>query len=276
MDSDPTQPEETQTQEPAEAAAQEAEQEQPAPEEGPADVEAKDEAAEEPAESEEEKPAEPEAKPAEAKHKRKGGFERKIEKYERQIEDLTRLLIQNGQAPKPAAEPAKALTPEQQAREHLDRLLDERLEARERAKREADAKVEFARTVSEHERRMEAYAETKPDFYEALESVRHISVPPHMTEALLTSEHGPAIMDTLARDPAALARICALPPLVAAREIGRLEAKAASGSAPPPTPKPAARPPAPPTSVTGTKSGTRSLDDAPISEYKRLYRSGRR
>jgi hypothetical protein len=47
-------------------------------------------------------------------------------------------------------------------------------------------------------------------------------------QALLTSEHGPAIMYQLAKSPAELARISALPPLDAAREIGRLEAKLAS------------------------------------------------
>jgi hypothetical protein len=105
------------------------------------------------------------------------------------------------------------------------------------------------------------------DFDDVLADVSHITVPPHVGDLILNAEAKAEIMYSLAKSPAELARISALPPLLAAREIGRLEAKLASGAAPQ-KPKPAARPPAPPSKVGGKPSSTRSLEDLPIAEYK--------
>jgi hypothetical protein len=76
------------------------------------------------------------------------------------------------------------------------------------------------------------------DFDDVLADVR--TSPSQSTcSTILTSEAKAEIMYSLAKSPAELARISALPPLLAAREIGRLEAKVASGAAPQ-KPKPAA------------------------------------
>jgi hypothetical protein len=262
-------PQTEETQAPQEAApeAPETEQQEAAPEEAQAEeTEAKADDAEAPEEEAEQQQAE---KPDE-KHKRAGGFQRKIEKLERQNQILLEQLQRLGQQP-PAAQstqPAKEKTAEEKAAEYLDSLVEQRLAAREAQRQAQERQAAF-------ERRTAAVRTAYPDFDEVVAEVAHVQVSNALGQALLTSDKGPEIMYQLAKNPAELARLSALPPLDAAREVGRLEAKAASGAAPQ-KPKAASRPPAPPSKVGGSATSTRSLDDLPISEYKRAYRSGRR
>lgn len=239
------------------------EQEQPVAEETPPEAaEAKDETAEDTEEPGEEEPGgeEEPAKPAE-KHKRAGGWMRQVERLKRELAEARAL-----QQPKlPQSEQEK--TPDQKAADYIDGIVEKRLAAREAQRQQETAHAEF-------QRRQTAARAVHPDYDEVL-LASDAPVSAAVEEALLTSEHGPAIMYQLAKRPDELARISALPPLAAAREIGRLEAQASSTAAPKAS-KSAVRPPAPPTSVNGKSSSTRNLDDLPIAEYKRAMRSGRR
>jgi hypothetical protein len=261
--------ESTEPTEPAEPQEQEQEEQQaPPPEEEaqPAEPEAKEEGAPEeepPPESEEAKAA------AEEKGRRSGGWKRKIERQERQIEVLTAQLANQRPSQQPPAAEEKSKDPADQVRHFV------REEAKALLKEERDAE-QRARAQAEFQKRTQEVRAAHPDFDEALDDVSHVPVPQAIQQALLTSEQGPAIMYSLAKNQAELARICALPPFEAAREIGRLEAKASSTPTPKAPTKSASRPPAPPTSVGGPKSTTRSLDDLPLADYKRAYRSGRR
>jgi hypothetical protein len=211
--------------------------------------------------------AKPEAEPdAEEKRKRAGGWQRKIERLERQNEQLIAQLTGQRQVPA-AAKPPSEKTPEEKAAEYIDGLVAKRLA-------EADAQRQQRAAVAEFQRRTAAVRAGMPDFDDVVMSA-DMPISPALEQALLTSEHGPAIMYKLAKNPGELARLSALPPLDAAREIGRLEAQQASSTASPKTTKPALRPPAPPTSVNGSASSTRSLDDLPLAEYKRAMRSRR-
>jgi hypothetical protein len=250
-------------------------QDQEQPTEGQEEAEPQEAESEEPAEETPgEEPAEEGAKDeqpeqdGETKRKRAGGWQRKIERLERQNQILTEQLVgRQGQPPATAA-PGREKTPEEKGAEYIDTLVDQRLAARESQRQAQAAQVDFQRRTAE-------VRAAKPDFDDVIMSVAHVPVPPHLQEALLTSEQGPAIMYQLAMNPSELARISALPAVVAVREIGRLEAKLPSVTASPKA-KLALRPPAPPTNVNGKATSTRSLDDLPISEYKRAYRSGRR
>jgi hypothetical protein len=201
--------------------------------------------------------------------KRAGGWQRKIERLEKMNEQLlAQLTSQRGGPPPPSGQPQKEKSPEEKAAEYIDSLVEKRLAAREEQQKAQTRVADFQRRTAEVRAK-------NPDFDDVVMSV-DVPVSPALEQALLTSEAGPAIMYQLAKSPAELARICALPPLDAAREIGRLEAKLASGTAAPVKPKPAIRPPAPPTSVSGSTPSARSLEELSISDYKRAYRSGRR
>lgn len=204
---------------------------------------------------------------AEEKSRRAGGWRRKIEKLERRNEVLMQQL--SATKPQQPAAPEKPKDPASEVEQYVASLVEQRLQAERAREQQERAQADFLR------RRQEVRA-THPDFDDVLDDVAHIPVPVAIQQVLLTSEMGPALMYSLAKNPAELARISALPPLEAAREIGRLEAKASVTPAPKAPTKTATRPPAPPTSVNGSASNTRSLDELSIADYKRAYRSGRR
>lgn len=258
--------ENTETQEPVE----QEQQEQPAetPETPAEEPESKENpAAEEPEQTEEQK----QAAAVEKQNRRAGGWLRKIERLERDRQLLMEQLAmaqRQGQQQQPAANNDKPKDPAAQMEEYVANIVAQRLAAEREQAAQAQRQAEF-------QKRTQEVRAANPDFDDVVMNA-DVPVSQAVSEALLTSEHGPAIMYQLAKNPAELARLNALPPLSAAREIGRLEARASSTPAPKTATKTATRPPAPPTNVGGTASSTRSLEDLPISDYKRAYRSGRR
>lgn len=89
----------------------------------------------------------------------------------------------------------------------------------EQQHRQQEAK-EMARTWSE---RQEAVRATIPDYEEVLGN-SDLIVTPVVTDILLTSDRGPEVAYHLAKNPALTAKLNGMAPLVAAREIGRIEA----------------------------------------------------
>jgi hypothetical protein len=215
------------------------------------------EEAEATAEGEEEAPEEP--TPAD-KHKRAGGWQRKIQKLENEIARLSA-----GQQTQPAqpTQPAKELTPEEKFDQYVSKAVERRLAAAEQERAQQQAAAEF-------QRRTQEVRAAHPDFDEAVEAL-NVPVDSPVGQALLTSEHGPAIMYQLATNPDVLARISALPPLAAVREIGRLEAQASATAAPKktaPTPVPRKPAPVPITPVTARgQSAVKSPDKMTFEEY---------
>lgn len=226
---------------------------------------------------EEDKPEEVEDKPAEAtaggdgeesRRKRAGGWQRKIERLERQNAELL-ALVTHGARQSAEAKPDKEKTPQEKADDYVRAVARQEWAQLEQLRREQAARAEFEQRTAEVRAK-------RPDFDEVVASVAHIPVPDYINRAILKSKQGSEIMYQLASNPAELSRLADLPAEEALLEIGALGAKLASSTATPKTTKPALRPPAPPTSVSGSASSTRSLDDLPISEYKRAMRSGRR
>ena len=276
-------PDETETPTEPEAQPEEADEPKPEPEEEkPAEEPDTEEAEPEGEEEGEEKPegdVDPDAKSpdeAAAGDKRKprrerdrargGGFQRTIEQLRRQNAILVEQLAAG--RPPPTAKPDKEKTPEEKTADYIEGLVERRLEAREAQKQQQTVVTEFQRRTAE--------VRSKHDDFDDVVGYADIPVTSGLGQALLTSEHGPAIMYQLAKSPAELARVSALPPLDAAREVGRLEAKLASASPSAKPSKTALRLPAPPTSVRGSSPSTRSLEDLPLSEYKRAMRSRQR
>lgn len=257
---EPTQPEPT---EPAPEPIEEPQEEQgQEPAEEPGEGEQEQSAEEKPEDAKEgEQPAE-----TQSKHKRAGGWQRKIERLEHERSLLLEQLQR--QTPPAPAKPDKDKTPEEKAQEWIDRRVEEGIARREQERQAQAVQAEFQRRTAEVRAR-------HPDFEEVIAAASDIPVSDALRESLLRSEHGPDIMYQLASNTAELVRIARLPPLDAAREVGRLEAKLASSTAGPPKPKPAFRPPAPPTHVNGNSASTRSLEDLPLAEYKRAMRSRR-
>ncbi len=251
---DPTAPEPVPGEPPPEEAPPEKTDEAPEPEPG-----GEEETTDEGGGTDETPP--PEAK---GKHKRGGGFQRKIEQLERQNQLLVEQLSRN--QPAPTAPAGKEKSPEEKASDYIEGIVEQRLSRREQERQAQTAVAEF-------QKRTAAVRATRPDFDEVLESIAHIPVPLALNQALLTSESGPEIMYQLASNPAELARVSALPPLDAAREIGRLEAKLASVTPPARktngvVPRPSAAPaPITPVTARGT-SNVKPVEQMSYEEYR--------
>lgn len=218
----------------------------------------------------EKKADEPQA--ADEKRRRTGGWQRRLEKQAREMEQQARELAalrEQVQRQAPAAKPEADMTPQEKAVAYIRGEVRREMEQAELVRQQQAVIAEFQRRTTEVRAK-------NPDYEEVIEAAAHVGVSDAVREAMLTSEHGPEIMYQLAKNPAELARLSALPPIIAARELGRLEAKFASVAPTPAKPKLANRPPAPPTSVRGSTSSTRSLEDLSLAEYKRAMRTGRR
>lgn len=235
----------------------------------PEEVEAKEADAEPAEETPEGDAALAEQAKADEKRRRAGGWQRKIERLERERQVLLDQLATNRPGQQPAQGQDKPKDAAAQMEEYISNIVAQRLSAEREQEKHSRAQADFQRRTAEVRAK-------HSDYDEVLENAPNIGLHADTQRALLTSEHGPAIIYELAKNPAELERIASLPPLEAAREIGRLEARASVTPPPTTATKTATRPPAPPTNVSGSTSSTRSLDELSISDYKRAYRSGRR
>lgn len=121
-----------------------------------------------------------------------------------------------------------------------------------------------------------AFVKAHPDFDEIVQRspVASVIPPPWIEEAMLDSEHGPALQYHLLQHPEEFHAIVSLPERAAVRALGRLEASmraAPTGPAAPTSPKTQADPPLEPVGGSPTAS-TRSLESAAMAGDMRRYR----
>lgn len=216
--------------------------------------------------------------------KKKGGFQRRIDKLtteRKQLaaenEELKRKL-----AGEPAAQPKSEATAAKPKPDdftsyddYVEKLAEwttDQAEAKREAKRqaqEASRKAEQAQAEVSNvwQSRVKEFAATAPDFEDVLEAV-DTPISPALTQALLDSEHGPAIAYELAKNTKEIERLNTLSPIAVAREIGRLEAAKAKPAAA----KRTTLAPEPISPVTrGKASGHRFGDpDMSYAEYEKL------
>lgn len=237
------------------------------------------------------------------KPKKKSGSQRRKERAERAEAEVRRLqkLVEElafknaGEASKKAPEPeAKKEAPADKPKpddfdsheDYVEALTDWKLDQRDKARKaeEEKAKLETEQKsiLQTHQERMDAFAATMPDFVETIQDMvaEGIRLSVAVDELIVSSEHGPALLYQLAKNPKELARINALGPLAAAREIGRMEAKlggkeAAEEAKPKPEAKKTTQAPKPVTPIGGKSAPVeKSLYDPTLSqaEYERIRR----
>lgn len=114
------------------------------------------------------------------------------------------------------------------------------------------------------------FASKHPDYEEAVEAFASVvGVNPPLAEVLLTSELGPAVVHYLGTRLDEAARIAALPPHLAAREVTRIESKVA------PKPKPTTSTPAPVPTLGGSAAVAKDPQKMSYAEYKKAREEGR-
>jgi hypothetical protein len=236
------------------------------------------------------------AKPAEVvpPKKNKGGFQKKIDKLTRANADTTRerdywreqaLKGKTPEQPTTATAEVFADDPKPNVEkfethaDYIEALTDWKVRTAQRTEQEKAKKVE---RDAEHSKRLDSWnvkLEKAREVHDDFDSVMSESVPvsPVMSEAMLTSDFGAELAYHFGKNPDVAKRIFELPPVAAAREIGKIETqleKAAAPSsgeaAPTPTTKTTVKP-KPPTPVAGqaTQTTTKPLDELPYQEYKK-------
>lgn len=194
--------------------------------------------AEEPAEGEEQVQKEGDPPP-----KKKGGFQKKIDKLTRRAQEAelelahTRRMLEerNGGKPAepkkdtPAADPTKKPLPDDfdTHAEYIEAVTDWKVEQKlaESRKKEAAERELAARgeKVKSWQQRLEKAREVHEDFDEAL--AVDVPVSPAMMEGMVESELGAEIAYWLGKNPAEARRIAQLSPTATARELGKIEAR---------------------------------------------------
>ncbi len=229
------------------------------------------------AEVETEAAAEVEAEPSESSTENKG-VQKRIDKltYEareaqRQAEYWREKALQEEKTPEPAKtledfEYDEAKYNAYQAQQITSQAVE--AAKRELAKERAEAQArERDFTVEQREKK---FSEENGDYFELTRSSDvHFSA--EMRDITADMEDGPAVRYHLAKNPDIASQIFYMPPLAAARELGRIEVKlqterSKAGKKVSDAPEPA------PTIKPGTPAASRTLDEADQEEFNRKRR----
>ena len=228
---------------------------------------------------------------ADGKPKRKGGFQRQLAKKDRKISDLERereywreqaLRTQSTQTkPEDAKKLETTGKPDPKTFEsnedYLEALtewkVEQRLQKVEAQAKETKLKSEAQTRWEAHSSRIEKFKESHPDLdlEDALDNVKGIQISLAVNDRIVNSKYGPEIMYELANNPKEFARICKLPAMDAAEEIGFIAAKFAKTDSPPKETKKTV--PRPITPVRGKGAAIpKDLSDPNLSmaEYNRI------
>jgi len=231
------------------------------------------------------------------KPKKKGGFQRRIDKLnaryaaEKQRNDeleqrLAQLERSGGE--KTPKQPVEAKSQEGKPNpdnfdthaEYVEALADWKIEQREKTRQaEAERKqleTEHQAKLKSHFDRVKSFAEKMADFEEVIEAADDVVVSATLEELIVSSDHGPELLYELAKNKDEFIRINKLSPVACARELGRFEAKLTSKSSAEekkPEPNKITKAPKPIEPVGGGKSTvSKSPEDMSFAEYERYRR----
>lgn len=145
----------------------------------------------------------------------------------------------------------------------LDHKLDQRLSAAERQRQEKAQQWQQAERQQAFATKVQKGIEKYPDF-ETVALSDEVPVTDAMAQAMFDSDHFTEIAYHLGKNPKEAARIAALSPWAAAREIGKIEDRISQSQG-----KGATAAPAPPRTVgaSGSSAPTVHDDDMPIDEW---------
>lgn len=233
------------------------------------------------------------------KPKKKGGFQRRIDKLnariaarDQELEYWKQLATKQKDAGAPEQKTEKVeAKPDPSGKpsadnfethaDYIEALTDWKMEMRDKSKAQEQEK---SKLESEHKTRMESHFERVKSFAESTEDYAEvvdgadIQFSAAAVEVITSSELGPQMIYELAKDRKEAERIAKLSPIAAARELGKLEAKLSLKASEPekkPEQKTITKAPKPIEPVgTGRTAVTKSLDDPGLSqkEYERLRR----
>ena len=104
------------------------------------------------------------------------------------------------------------------------RLTERDVVERERIERDSTNRAR-EKSVAAHTARIDTFRQEHDDFDAVIEQGKNLPMTAPMQDSVMNSDMGPAVMYHLCRFPEECDRIAALPPMVAIREMGKLEAR---------------------------------------------------
>lgn len=234
-------------------------------------------------------------------HKKKGGFQRRIDKLSARNSQIEQEMEYWKQQALKGAGGATTSNPNNQTKnlpfvpgtnkpvadnfethsEYVEALADWKMEQK---LKERDQKLEQEKLAKSQSELVNSYNEKKksfmantPDFQEVIDDVGDVPISATLQDILLSSDNGPQLAYELAKNPEDFKRIANLPPSACAREIGRFEARLTVPSQKQVEAKKITNAPRPlqPVGTGGKGTSPRSIFDSSISqrEYEALRRA---
>jgi hypothetical protein len=106
-----------------------------------------------------------------------------------------------------------------------DWKVDQKLSTRDQKAKETEVKTGHEAKVKTHVEKVKEFSKKHEDFNDLMESVDDVPMSLTVQQVILESENGPELMYELAKNREDYERICKLPAIQAARELGRFETK---------------------------------------------------
>lgn len=195
---------------------------------------------------------------------------------------------QTATEPKGAPQRVQFSTEEEYQAAQIDHRVEVKLAERSKADAEARAKQEQERSIRTYSERLTAVKAEVPDFDARIEAAKDLMIPPHIQEAMFDSEVGPKIALYFADHRDEHARIIAMRPAAALRELGKIEGMLETQKAAPAETKEApkavvevSKAPPPIVPVKGTSGAVEAKVDSDgkftgtYREYKALRKAGK-
>lgn len=114
--------------------------------------------------------------------------------------------------------------------EFVEALTDWKMAQRDAKAKQTEIKTRHEKQISTHQERVKEFVKAHDDFDDVISDVDDIPMSMTVQEVILAADNGPELMYELAKSRDEYKRICALPAIAAAREMGKFEAKLQSKS----------------------------------------------
>jgi hypothetical protein len=154
-----------------------------------------------------------------------------------------------------------------------DQKIEKKFADRDRQEKESRAKSEKEKLIKTHSDRLKEFKKSHVDFDEVFSEISDERVSPVLESAILESENGPELMYELARNPDEFRRINGLDAVSAARAIGRFEAAFQKGSSEETEAEPKKTKAPAPIKPVGSKASqpkTSKDDNLPYDEWRKV------
>jgi hypothetical protein len=163
--------------------------------------------------------------------------------------------------------------------DYVEALTDYKVKQHmEPLQRNLQAQTKAQQVEAEWSNKIAVAEKTYSDYKEVMEEANDIPITPEMAEAIKTSDLGADIAYHLAKNPEDAMRISQMPPMAAARELGRIESYLEYEKNQAKTTKVSKAPPPArvPTGGSTVRSGTKNLSEMSYSDYVKARMESRK